>query len=286
MVARRQFNSITGVAILRRHVYDSPMKQRAASRFPRTLLLTAAFLFFAASALAAGETFPKPAGAVNDFAGVIPAQYAGPMENLAREVLEKTGTAIVVATVKTIGDNDPNDYANRLYQAWGIGKKGEDKGILIFLAVKERRVRIETGYGVEGILPDGLAGEILDRHAIPWLKKGDYGQGLAEAMAAVSSVVAKAAGVPLTGAPPQRQQQKQVRTERGLGIGQILLLILAAFFLLGTRQGRAMLPWLLLLLMSGGGGRRGGDGFGGFGGGGFGGFGGGSSGGGGADRGF
>ena len=244
----------------------------------------AAFLFFAASALAAGETFPKPSGAVNDFAGVIPAQYEGPMENLAREVLEKTGTAIVVATVETIGDNDPNDYANRLYRAWGIGKKGEDKGILIFLAVKERRIRIETGYGVEGILPDGLVGEILDRHAIPWLKKGDYGQGMAEAMAAVSSVVAKAAGVTLTGAQPP--QQRPARTARGIGIGQIVLLILAAGFLLGTRQGRAMLPWLLLLLMSGGGGRRGGGGFGGFGGGGFGGFGGGSSGGGGADRGF
>jgi uncharacterized protein len=262
------------------------MKTGAASRSSRTLLLTAAFLFFAASALAAGETFPKSAGAVNDFAGVIPAQYAGPMENLAREVLEKTGTSIVVATVKTVGDNDPNDYANRLYQAWGIGKKGEDKGILIFLAVKERRVRIETGYGVEGILPDGLAGDILDRHAIPAFKAGDYGKGFSDTMAAVSAVVAKAAGATLTGAQPPPKQQRPVRTERGMGIGQILLLILAAFFLLGTRQGRAMLPWLLLLLMNSGGGRRGGDGFGGFGGGGFGGFGGGSSGGGGTDRGF
>lgn len=265
------------------------MKKGAASRFSRTLLLAVAFLFFAASASAAVETFPKPAGAVNDFAGVIPAQYAGPMENLAREVLEKTGTSIVVATVKTIGDNDPNDYANRLYQAWGIGKKGEDKGVLIFLAVKERRIRIETGYGVEGILPDGLVGELLDRYTIPAFKAGNYGKGLSDTMAAVSGVVAKAAGVSITGAKtPQQKQQKQVSTERGIGgIGQILLLILAAFFLLGTRQGRAMLPWLLLLLMSGGGGgRRGGDGFGGFGGGGFGGFGGGSSGGGGADRGF
>ncbi len=260
------------------------MKTGAASRFSRTLLLTAAFFFFAASATAAGEPFPKPAGAVNDFARVISAQDAGPMENLAREVLEKTGTAIVVATVETIGDNDPADYANRLYQAWGIGKKGEDKGVLIFIAVKERRVRIETGYGVEGILPDGLAGEILDRYAVPRFRAGDYGKGLAETMAAVSAVVAKAAGVTLTGAqPPQRSP---ARAERGVGVGQILLLILAAGFLLGTRQGRAMLPWLLLLLMSGGGGRRGGDGFGGFGGGGFGGFGGGSSGGGGAGRGF
>jgi uncharacterized protein len=215
----------------------------------------AALFLFLIRVAAAGEPFPKPAGAVNDFSRVIPAQYIGPMENLAREVLEKTGTAIVVATVETIGDNDSNDYANRLYQAWGIGKKGEDKGILIFLAVKERRVRIETGYGVEGILPDGLAGEILDRYAIPRFRDGDFGKGLAETMAAVSAVVAKAAGVTLTGAPPP--QRRPAKAGRGLGIGQIVLLILAAGFLLGTRQGRALLPWLLLLMMSGGGGRRG-----------------------------
>ncbi|MHB9096379.1 MAG: TPM domain-containing protein [Syntrophales bacterium] len=230
------------------------------------------------------ETFPAPHGAVNDFAGVIPSSYQGQMENVAREVLEKTGTAIVVATVETIGDNDPNDYANRLYRAWGIGKKGKDKGVLIFLAVKERRVRIETGYGVEGILPDGLVGEILDRYAIPYLKEGDYGRGLSETMTAVSNVVAKDAGVTLTGARPP--EQPPVRTERKMGIVQVLLLIVAAFLLLGTRQGRAMLPWLLVLMMSGGSDRRGGGGFGGFGGGGFGGFGGGASGGGGASRGF
>jgi uncharacterized protein len=229
-------------------------------------------------------TFPAPRGAVNDFAGIIPAQYVGPMESLAREVLAKTGTAIVVATVETIGDDDPNDYANRLYQAWGIGKKGEDKGVLIFLAVKERRVRIETGYGVEGILPDGLAGEILDRYAIPYFKEGQYGKGIAETMAAVASVVAKAAGVSLTGA--RQPEQRQVGTENGPGIFQWLLLLAALAFLLGTRQGRELLPWILMLLMSGSGDRRGGGGFGGFGGGGFGGFGGGSSGGGGASRGF
>ena len=84
------------------------MRKRSAPQFICALILVAAFLFFPAAARTAGETFPKPAGAVNDFAGVIPAQYAGPMENLAREVLDKTGTAVVVATVETIGDNDPN----------------------------------------------------------------------------------------------------------------------------------------------------------------------------------
>ena len=57
-----------------------------------------------------------------------------------------------------------NLYANGLYKAWGIGKKGEDKGVLIFFTLKERKIRIETGYGVEGILPDGLVGEILDKY--------------------------------------------------------------------------------------------------------------------------
>ncbi|MHB8770929.1 MAG: TPM domain-containing protein [Syntrophales bacterium] len=260
---------------------------------PRTVWLSVLFsiavgIAFLASAatLEAGSPFPAPRGAVNDFAGVISAEYVGQMEGLAGEVLQKTGTAIVVATVETIGDNDPNDYANRLYQAWGIGKKGEDKGVLIFLAVKERRVRIETGYGVEGILPDGLAGEILDGTAIPRFREGQYGRGLSDTMAAVASVVAKAAGVSLTGArPPERPDPRERGAEKGIGIFQLLLFAAAAFFLLGTRRGRELLPWILLLLMQGSGGRRGGGGFGGFGGG-FGGFGGGMSGGGGASRGF
>jgi uncharacterized protein len=222
---------------------------------------------------------------VNDFAGVIPAPDAGRMEQLAREVLQKTGTSLVVATVETIGDNDPDDYANRLYQAWGIGRKGEDKGVLIFLARKERRVRIETGYGVEGILPDGLTGGILDRHALPAFKEGDFGRGLLATLTAVAQIVARDAGVTLTGVPLPQPRQKKAEPKASLL--QLLFLLAAVAFLLGTRRGRAMLPWLLLLLMSGGGGRRGGGGgFGGFGGGGFGGFGGGMSGGGGSSRGF
>jgi len=137
---------------------------------------------------------------------------------------------------------------------------------------------------VEGIIPDGLAGEILDRYAIPYFRQGDYGRGFYETMASVSSVVAKAAGVTLTGVP--QPERRPVATERRLGFFQLALLLAVAFFLLGTRRGREILPWILLLMMSGGGGRRGGDGFGSFGGGGFGGFGGGSSGGGGAGRGF
>ncbi len=268
------------------------MDQAAAIRRTIFAASAAVLLFFCLLAPAGGaEKFPTPAGAVNDFAGVIPEPYQQKMATLAQEVLEKTGTSVVVATFPTVGNNDPREYANRLYQAWGIGKKGEDKGVLIFLAVKERRVRIETGYGVEGILPDGLVGEILDREAIPYLRKGDYGRGLFNAMAAVSSVIARDARVTLGegNAPsPEIQRREKAREKTGMpwtsSLTSLLVLILALGFLLGTRTGRSILPLILFMLLGGGG--RGGGGFGGFGGGGFGGFGGGASGGGGADRGF
>lgn len=232
---------------------------------------------------AIGTEFPNPSGAVNDFAGVIPAPTRQAMEQLSREVLEKTGTAIVIATVTTVGDDNPDDYANRLYEAWGIGKKGEDKGVLLFLAVQERRVRIETGYGIEGILPDGLAGSILDTYAIPSLTKGNYGDGLQNAQMAVAQVIAKDAGVSLTGAVPGSGKRPARERPEG-GIFPLLVFFVIMALLLGTRQGRRMLPFILLMMMAGsrGGGR---GGYGGFGGG-FGGFGGGMGGGGGAGRGF
>ncbi|MBM4271943.1 MAG: TPM domain-containing protein [Deltaproteobacteria bacterium] len=228
------------------------------------------------------ERFPKPAGAVNDFARVISPDDKARMEELSREVLEKTRTSIVIATVQTIGDNDVNDYVNRLYQTWGIGRKGEDKGVLIFLTLRERKVRIETGYGVEGILPDGLVGEILDKYAIPHFRQGNYGKGLMNAAHAVASVVARDANVQLTGSIPV-EREKVKKTGQGVNLLYLIVLFLVLILLLGARQGREILPWLFLIDLSRSG-RSGG--FGGFGGGGFGGFGGGLSGGGGASRGF
>lgn len=245
----------------------------------------AVVLFVLGAGVAGAETkYPRPKGtAVNDFAGVIDADASAKMESLAHEILQKTGTSVVVATVPTMGENeDIRSYAADLYQAWGIGKKGEDKGVLIFLAVQERKIRIETGYGVEGILPDGLIGEILDKDVVPHLKAGETGKGLYNAMFACGSYLAADAGAALTGiAAPYRS--KAAPQGKGMNVAGVILFLIAAAFLLGTRTGREMLPWILLMLMSGsgrGGGRD--DGFGG----GFGGFGGGMSGGGGADRGF
>jgi len=246
------------------------------------LLLLMLGLLLGTPVFGAGDSFPAPRGAVNDFAGIIDAVSAQTMENLSREVLQKTGASIVVAVLAGIGDNDPDDYANRLYQAWGIGDKVQNKGVLILLTLKERKIRIETGYGLEGILPDGLTGEIIDTYVLPDLKVGQYGSGLARGVAAVASVIAKDAHVTLTGAPPL-SAVTTIAPRPGINIFVVILIIIVLVLLVGTRPGRELLPYLIMLLMSGGG-RGGGPG--GFGGGGFGGFGGGLSGGGGASRDF
>jgi uncharacterized protein len=231
----------------------------------------------------AADKYPPSQGtAVNDFAHVIDPANAAKMEGLSREILEKTGAAVVVVTVPELGPGEEiTQYVNGLYQAWGIGKKGEDKGVLIFLAVKERKIRIETGYGVEGVLTDGIVGEILDRFVIPHLKAGDTGKGLANAVFACGVYLANAAGVTLSESyPPYRPKSQPKNT--GFNLAGLILFLIAAAVLLGTRQGRQILPWILLLLVSGSGRGGGGGGFGG----GFGGFGGGMSGGGGAGRDF
>jgi uncharacterized protein len=250
------------------------------SSFLKYTILLCLLLCFFHKESSAKEQFPRPQGAINDFASVIPADAKAVMENLAEELLQKTGTAVVVATVKTVEDNDPDTYANELYASWGIGKKGEDKGVLIFLAVQERKIRIETGYGVEGILPDGLVGSILDQYMVPYLRQNDYGKGLLNGMLAVGQVIAKDAGVTLGEGyqPIPAKQQKK----RGGGMGLFPILFLFIIFFIMSRRRGGILPLLILSSMSGRGGGFGGGGFSG----GFGGFGGGMSGGGGASRGF
>jgi uncharacterized protein len=254
------------------------------------VLLSAIFLLclIPISAVKAERPFPKPKGLVNDFANVISPAYLQKLTAVTGALFQKTGIPVVVVTMPDIGGAEYNDYANRLYKAWGIGKKGEDKGVLIFVTVKERKMRIETGYGVEGILPDGLVGEIRDRYMIPFLKQDKFGEGLVAGASAVARVIAKASGIELSGQMPK----KTVKKRGGFSFFPIII-ILIIIMLISKRRGGSWFFFLPLLFgLSGGGGfgsrySSGGTGgsFGGFGGG-FGGFGGGMSGGGGAGGGF
>jgi len=250
------------------------------------LLLPILFLFPSFVTLARAERkLPSPQGLINDFAGVIPANYEEKMNLLALEVLNKTGATVTVVTFKDIGGANVDEFTNRLYEAWGVGKRGEDRGVMLLVALKERKLRIEVGYGLEGIIPDGLAGQIRDKAMVPYLSKGEYGPGLLNGLYAVASIIAKDQGITLTGVAPAPKTVSSRRRGFSFGIFPFLFMVFIFWILARSRRrgGFALFP--LLFLGGGRGGSGGHGGFGGFGGG-FGGFGGGMSGGGGASGGF
>lgn len=251
------------------------------------MLMQPIFILLLSSLLYAEEP-PQFSGWVNDSAGVLSSSDKERLTAIITEVEQKTSAEIAIATISSVGDEEYTTYANKLFEAWKIGKKGKDNGVLLFVAVQERKVRIEVGYGLEGILPDGLCGEILDRYVIPDLRRGEYGHGLLNGTAVIAMVIARDAGVEISqgisGTVPKSGQGRS-----GRNIVQLLSVLAAVIFFFGAssvfnigRSGRRRrggwyggigTPW---------GGFGGGGSFGG----GFGGFGGGMSGGGGAGRGF
>jgi uncharacterized protein len=244
------------------------------------------------AAVSAGAALPERRGLVNDLAGVLSPETEARIDTVARELFLKTEVPVVVAVVPDLGGESVERYAADLYAAWGIGRKGEDRGVLLLIAVEERRVRIEVGYGLEGVLTDGLVGSLLDRHVVPPLRANDWNGGALQGATALARAVAENAGVELRGARPAGRRTPARRPESA-AVGALALVLFLLFVVIvrlaaarrslsgRSRRGR----WRGGFGPFGGGfGSFGGGG--GFGGGGFGGFGGGMSGGGGASRGF
>lgn len=249
------------------------------------LLLPAVALCAPAGAAQDPTQWPRPSGPVADYANVLGPEYRQRITAIATELWQKADAAVVAATIPSLEGRTIEEVAVELFERWGIGRKGSDRGVLILVAVAERRLRIEVGYGLEGVVTDAMAGQIRDKALVPYLKKDQFGPGLLSGVATVAAVVARREGVSLTGVP----EAKPVKRRQGLSGGIFFIILLVFMLVIGARArrrgGSGVIPALILGSMLGGGGR--GGGFGGFGGGGgFGGFGGGMSGGGGASGGF
>jgi len=244
----------------------------------------------------------RPTNYVNDFAGVLSEKTKTDLNALCQQIEEKTGDQIAVVTINSTDGEDTFNYAVDLYQKWGIGKKGKDTGVLILLAVQDRKYYINVGYGLEGTLPDGKVGG-FGREAVPYLKADDYNGAVNLLTSRVAQVIAQDAGIQITATVPPRRaadsQAQQLTPGEALALlfgFIVLMLILRALSRRGgggsgRGGGSGLGPFILgNVLGSGMGGGWGGGGFGGGGfgggGGGFGGFGGGSTGGGGAGGGW
>jgi uncharacterized protein len=236
---------------------------------------------------------------VNDFAGVIDDASRRELDRRIRALQRASGDVIVVTTVKTYKPDyaDIREYAVKMFenQGRGIGERGKDNGLLIVLAVDDRQIAIEVGYGLEGAIPDGYAGQIRDMMR-PDFRAGQYGRGLLSGTTTLINRIAEERGVSLQEVPRQQRPRQAPVSPGRFPCGTIFLFILLIWMLSRGRRRRrrywGMGPWSGWNSGIGpfGGSIGGfGGGFGGFGGrggfgggGGFGGFGGGRSGGGGA----
>lgn len=238
---------------------------------------------------AAEKVFPLPAGYVSDFAGVMDAPSVERLASLLAKI-ENSGIAeVAVVTIPSFEESgfaDIEGAAVKLFEEWEVGKKGKDNGILILASMKEKKVRIEVGYGLEGQIPDGAAGEIIRNGIIPYFKKQQFGGGLYNGVLLVAERISADVG-----------EKGRKIASKGFTNDDIVNIIVLAFVILGilaagVMNGRRRSHYYRRgygrdtgFWSAGGGGF--GSGFGGFGGSsGFGGFGGGVSGGGGASGGW
>ncbi|QDW23309.1 TPM domain-containing protein [Pedobacter sp. KBS0701] len=233
------------------------------------------------------QDFPeKPNSLVNDYANVLSADQKQALESKLVTFNDSSSTQIAIAILKSVGDYDINEYAVELGRKWGVGQSGKNNGIMIVVAVGDRKISIQTGYGLEGALPDIYAKRIIDNDIKPNFKAGNYYAGLDEG---TTSIIKYTRG-------EYKNDNPKASSKKGGGGGSIVVIIIIVIVIIifmrkgggggseviGGRGASNALFWAMLF---GSGGGRSSGGWGGGssgGGGGFGGFGGGSFGGGGS----
>ncbi len=157
------------------------------TRLPWALPALLALLALTAPVLQAA--LPAHTGYVTDLAGVLDEADARAIAAQLEAAEARTTAEIAIVTVPTLDVPSIEEYANRLFHEWGIGQKGTDNGVLVLVAPFERKVRIEVGYGLEAVLPDGLAGEVIRTQALPAFRDGDVPAGIRATAARVASIV-------------------------------------------------------------------------------------------------
>src|SRR5690349_22690967 len=172
----------------------------------KLLRACAAFVCFSALAFAVDWKALKPEGYVSDFAHVVDPRSKAALEQYCARVEQATGAQIALVTLRTLEGEPVEDVANTIFRAWGVGQKGKNEGIMLLLAVGDRKSRLEVGYGLEPILPDGFDGSIL-REMRPALRAGKYGDALMAAAETIGQTVAKAKHTTInTQLPPHTRQ--------------------------------------------------------------------------------
>lgn len=261
------------------------------------LWLIVALLFLSPSIALAESAFAdwpkKPAKYVTDKAGMIAQKHEHALNGYLQELEQKTGAQFVVVTVESLQGLTKEQFALSLAEHWKLGQKGKDNGLIFLVAKKERKYRFETGYGLEGVLPDGYLGQVGRERLVPLMKQGKSSEAIAASAITVVQKIADNAGAKITGMP-ELNRLKARRAGKGDWISLLVMMLFFGGFIFNLiRRARAVRSWgggryrrsagFFPIFFGGGGfssGSRSSGGFGSFGGGMGGGFGGGGAGGG------
>jgi uncharacterized protein len=201
---------------------------RPLSRLPfgggaRLALPPLAIFFILAATLALAFTFPALTGRVTDQANIIPEQTRAALETKLKDFEDKSSIQLVVATVSSLEGSDIETYANGLFRAWKLGEAKKNNGALLLVAPNERKVRIEVGYGLEGVLTDALSKIVISTAIAPRFKAGDYGGGIERGVDAVIDI--------LSGDQSEWTKRAKVRSEgTSTALDDIMPLILFVLF--------------------------------------------------------
>lgn len=232
--------------------------------------------FCSYTVLVSAQTIPPLRGRVNDNAGILSPQAAGQIEQAIRGFEQNNAGQIAVLTTPSLEGYSIEEFSIKVAEAWQIGSKGNDDGVIVVVAPNEREVRIEVGYGFEHVLTDLISSQIIRNVILPEFKRNDYSPGIQNGVFEIIGVVS---GEYPGGYTPQRTP---VQKGGESFVGLIFFIIMMLFLLSGRGKRGAFFRGMLFSMLLSGMGSRGGGGFGG--GGGFSGFGGGFGGGGASGR--
>src|SRR3984885_12130893 len=175
----------------------------------------------------------KPTDYVDDFAHVLDQNTIAQMDDICRQIDQKAHAKIAVVTVRSLDGSDIESYAVNLFQQWGLGTKSTNRGVLILYAIDDHRDRIEVGYGLEPILPDGKTGDFA-REAVPLMRAQQYGQALLLVTSRVAKVIADDAGIQLTNLQAEAPVERDTQRSGGMSAGGVILLIVVILIVLFT----------------------------------------------------
>ncbi len=200
----------------------------------------------AACGVALAVEVPYLTGRVNDYAGMVPAEARGRIESKLADLEKATTAQVAVLTVPSLDGEPLEDFSMKVAEAWKLGQKGRDNGVLLLSAKQDRKMRLEVGYGLEESLTDATCRRILDGSVRPHFRAGDYGGGIE---AGVDAVIATIEGKAVPEPPPGPMEISRAVGWPARLLGVAIFTVVVGMFSLIAVVGPAVPGWFLYVFL-------------------------------------